>query len=212
VGPDHDALAPLRPAQAQRLAPYLLLLARDTLQLARLLLAPALDVLVLPGRPLLLAALGDELGAVLLEGCDGEEGELVVLRDLDAAAGHDHGREGLVALEEVLARAGGHHDEVGLEVFRVRDEDGGVDDRGQGLGGEVAGLLSLQGGEVGLHGVVLVEFGLDVVVDVLEFLADMDVSMCKGVTNTGCDIYIPWSSFLLARPAVGLSCTGPCSS
>jgi hypothetical protein len=59
---------------------------------------------------------------------------------------------------------------VGLKVLGVGNEDGRVDDRGEGLGGEVAGLLSLQGGEVGLDAVVLVELGFDIVVDVLEFL------------------------------------------
>jgi hypothetical protein len=41
-------------------------------------------------------------------------------------------------------------------------------------------LLSLEGEEVGLDGIVLVEFGFDVVVDVLEFLGNAGVSMCKG--------------------------------
>jgi hypothetical protein len=59
---------------------------------------------------------------------------------------------------------------VGLEVFRVGNEQFRVDDRGEGFGGEVAGLLSLEGGQVGLDAVVLVEFGFDVIVDVLKLL------------------------------------------
>lgn len=114
VSPHHDALAPPSPTQPQRLPPDLLLLLSHAVELALLLLLAALNVLVLPRGPLLLAALLKELGAVLLEGSDGKERELVVLGDLNGGAGHHHGCEGLVAVEEVLARQGGYHDEVSL--------------------------------------------------------------------------------------------------
>jgi hypothetical protein len=77
-------------------------------------------------------------------------------------------------------------------------------------------LLSLKGGEVGLDGVVLLEFGFNVVVDVLEFLEWRDRAVSirieekKTVWYGACNI--PWSGFLLALRAAGLSCSGPYSS
>lgn len=141
VRPHHYGLAPPGPAQAQRLAPDLLLLARDTVQLLLLLLLAALDVLVLARGPLLLSALLQELGAVLLESRDGEEHELVVLGHLHARPRHHHGRERLVALEEVLPTVDGHYDQMRLQVLGVGNEEGRIHDGREGLGREVSAAV-----------------------------------------------------------------------
>lgn len=141
VDPDHHALAPPGPCQPQRLAPDLALVATRPLDLLALLLLAALDVLVVARRPFHLAALVLEVGAVLLERRDGEQRELVVLGDLDRRAGHHHGRQRLVALEEIALGVVGHRDEVRLEVFGVLDEELGVDDRREGFRREVSAVV-----------------------------------------------------------------------
>lgn len=82
MDPGHDSLAPSRARDAQSFAADFALLICDLIQLPLLLFLAALDVLVLAWRPLLLSALLQELGAVLLERRDGEENELFVLGDL----------------------------------------------------------------------------------------------------------------------------------
>lgn len=59
---------------------------------------------------------------------------------------------------------------MGVEVFGVADQRGGVHDVDEGFCGEVAGAFALGGGEGAFGLVVLGEFGFDVVVDALEFL------------------------------------------
>lgn len=140
VRPHHDGLAPPGPTQPQRLAPDLLLLARDTVQLLLLLLLATLDVLVLARGPLLLSALLQELGAVLLESRDGKEHEFFVLGHLHAGPWHHHGRERLVALEKVLPAVDGHDDQMRLKVLGVGDEKGGIHDGREGLGREVSAV------------------------------------------------------------------------
>lgn len=83
MDPDHDALAPASPPHAQGLAADLALLIGHTVQLALLLFQPALDVLVLARRPLLLSTLVNEFGAVLLKCHNGKERKLVVVVDFD---------------------------------------------------------------------------------------------------------------------------------
>lgn len=67
---------------------------------------------------------------------------------------------------------------MGLEVLGISYEGGGRHNRGKGAGSKVAGLSALSAGEVGLDGVVLVEFGLDIVIEGLKFF-------CKGVDEVG---------------------------
>lgn len=140
MDPDHDGLAPPGPSQPQRLPPQPLRVVADALDLPLLLLAPALDVLELARHPLVLTALVQEFGAVLLERRHGVQRELVVGGDERRGPRHDHGRDGLVGLEELLDLLRGDGDEVGFNVLGVPDEDAGVDDGGQGLGGEVASV------------------------------------------------------------------------
>lgn len=141
MDPDHDGLAPPSPSQPQRLPPQSLRVAADALDLPLLLLAPAFDVLVLARYPLVLAALVDKLQAMLLERRHGVQRELVIGGDEGRRPGHDHGRDGLVGLQELLDLLCGDGDEVGFDVLGVLDEDGGVDDGCQRLGGEVASLF-----------------------------------------------------------------------
>ena len=61
-----------------------------------------------------------------------------------------------------------------LEVFGISYEGGGRYDRGQGAGSKVAGLSAFGASEASLDGIVLVEFGLDVVIEGLQFF-------CQGV-------------------------------
>ena len=67
---------------------------------------------------------------------------------------------------------------MGLEVFGISYQGGGRHNRGQGTGSKVACLSALSASEAGLDGVVLVEFGLDVVIEGLQFF-------CKGVNEIG---------------------------
>lgn len=83
MSPYHDALAPPGPTQAQGLSPHFLFLLGNPLQFPLFLFFTAFHVFVLPRGPLLFAALLQELGAVLLEGRDCEERELVILGYLD---------------------------------------------------------------------------------------------------------------------------------
>lgn len=138
MGPDHDALAPARPPQPQRLAPYLLFLLGHAVKLALLLLLSALDVLVLSGRPLLFSALVEELAAGLLKCRYREESELVVLGHLDGGARNHHWRNCLVAAKKVFARIGRDGDQVGLEVLGILHEQAGIDDGDEGFCGEVS--------------------------------------------------------------------------
>ena len=59
---------------------------------------------------------------------------------------------------------------MGVEVFGVLDQRGGVYDIYEGFAGEVAGPFSLGGCEGAFGLVVLGELGLDVVVDALYLL------------------------------------------
>lgn len=167
VQPTHDRITVPRPPQSQRLTPQPPLLLLQLPQLLFLRLAPAICELHLPRRPPLLSTLVHKLGAVLLEARHGVELELIVLRQQLRGAGDDHGTYLLVALEEVLGERGGDGDEVLLQVFGVVGFDEGVriDDGVEGFLREVARLRALEGGEVGLARVVLVELLLDVVVD-----------------------------------------------
>lgn len=83
VCPDHNALAPAGPTQAQRLTPHLLLFLGHAVQFPLFLFLTSFDVLVLPWSPLQFAALVQELGAVLLKGGDREQCELGILGHLD---------------------------------------------------------------------------------------------------------------------------------
>jgi len=62
---------------------------------------------------------------------------------------------------------------VGIKVFRVLDQGGGVYDVDEGFGSEIAGPFPLGGGEGAFGLVVLGDFGLDVVVDALQFLGSL---------------------------------------
>lgn len=190
MNPDHDTFAPSSPAHAQSLAADLALFVGDAIQLTLLLLPAALDILILTGRPFLLSALVDELGAVLLERHNGKQCELVVMVDFDGGSGHHHGREGFVALNEILLCIRRHGDEVGLEVLGVLDEERWLHNRGERFRCESAPvaetgqlekgslvdarysrLSPLQSCKVRLDGVVLVELGLDIIVDRVELLS-----------------------------------------
>jgi hypothetical protein len=111
-----------------------------------------------------------EVVGVLFERGHSEEVEFVVGSELVGGARHDHGRQLLVALVELLDGQVGDGDEVGVEVFGVADDGGGVYDVDKGLGREVARPFPLSGSEGALGLVVLGELGLDVVVDALDFL------------------------------------------
>lgn len=77
--PDHDAFAPPSPSHAQGFAADLALFVGHTIQLSLLFFAATLDIFILAGCPLLLSALVDKLGAILLESHDGKQRELVVM-------------------------------------------------------------------------------------------------------------------------------------
>lgn len=64
---------------------------------------------------------------MLLKRCDREEDELIIFGDFNAGSRNDHRREGFVALDEVLLSISRHRNQMGLEVFRILDEEGGVD-------------------------------------------------------------------------------------
>lgn len=128
MGPDHDGLAPACPSQSQSLAPDLLFFPGDAVEFTLLLLFPPLDVLVLSRRPLLLPALLEELGARLLESRYREEREFVVLGDLDGRPRDHHGSKGLVAPEKVLARVRRHHNQMGLQVLGILDQQTRIND------------------------------------------------------------------------------------
>lgn len=182
--PGHDGVTIPRPAQPQGLAPHAPLLGLELLVLLLLGVAAAGGELPLARRPPLLPAPVHELGAVLLEDGDGEEGELVVPGQLGGGAGDDHGGEGFVRLEPFLDGGVGDGDEVLLQVLgRVgREEVFGVHDRGERALREVACSGALRGGERGLGAVVLVEFGFDVVVYAGDFLAaEVSEGIGKGV-------------------------------
>lgn len=190
MNPDHDTFAPPSPSHAQSLAADLALFVGDAIQLTLLFLPAALDILILTGRPFLLSALVDKLGAVLLECHNSKQCELVVMVDFDRGPGHHHGREGFVALNEILLCVRRHGDEVGLEVLGVLDEERWLHNRGERFRCESAPaaetgqlaksswmdarysrLSPLQSCKVRLDGVVLVEFGLDIIVDRVELLS-----------------------------------------
>jgi len=67
---------------------------------------------------------------------------------------------------------------VGFEVLGISYQRRGRHDRGQGAGSKVAGLAALGASEASPDRVVLVEFGLDVIVEGLQFLL-------KGVDEVG---------------------------
>lgn len=115
--PRHRALTVPVPPQPQRLPPQLPLLLPQSVNLLLLLLPAPLPMPEIPRRPPLLAALVQEVGRVLLEGRDGEEGELGVGGDFDGAAGHGHGGEGFVGFVVVFYAGFGDREEVGFEVF-----------------------------------------------------------------------------------------------
>lgn len=165
--PRHDGVAVARPSQPQRLAPYLPLLLLQLAQLLFFRLFAALVELPLPRRPPALAALVQELGAVLLEHRHGVQVEFVVLGEQAGAARDDHGGERLVGLQEIFNLLCGNGDQVLLQVLRGvgLEQPFGVDDGGKGLLRQVAGLAALHACQVGLGVVVLGEFGLDVGVD-----------------------------------------------
>ena len=59
---------------------------------------------------------------------------------------------------------------MGLEVLGLGNEELGIDNGRERLGRQVAGLFPLQGSQVRLDTIVLVELGFDVVVNVLKLL------------------------------------------
>lgn len=79
--PDHDTFTPPSPSHAQGFATNLALFVGHTIQLSLFFFAAAFDIFVLTRCPLLLSALVDKLGAMLLESHDGKQRELVVMVD-----------------------------------------------------------------------------------------------------------------------------------
>ncbi len=77
---------------------------------------------------------------------------------------------------------------MGLEILRVGNEQLGIDDGGERLGGQVAGLFPLQGGQVRLDTGVLVELGFDVVVNVLELLLQVIYELPQGPISSVSDL------------------------
>lgn len=138
MDPDHDSLTPSRAPKTQRLPPQLALVAANTLDLLALLLLATLDVLEVAGNPLLLAALVHKLDAVLPERGHGEQREIAVLGDQLRRPRYDHRRDGLVALQEFFYLLRRDGDQVRLDELGVLDDGAGVDDRGEGLCGEVS--------------------------------------------------------------------------
>ena len=61
----------------------------------------------------------DEFLTVLFEGRNSVERKFVVLSNLSAGAGDDHGGEGFVGFKEILCEGVGDCDEVGFEVVGV---------------------------------------------------------------------------------------------
>lgn len=138
MDPDHHGFTPRRPSQPERLPPELALVTAHPLELLPFLLLASLDVLEVARNPLVLTALVHKLQAVLLERRDGVQCEIVVRSNQRRRPRHHHRRHGLVDLQELLDLLGGHSDKVRLDVFGVADEGAGVDDRGEGFGGQVA--------------------------------------------------------------------------
>lgn len=128
MDPDHNSLAPSCATKTQRLAPKLALIATNTLDLFRLLLLAALNVLEVARDPLLLAGLVHELHAVLLERRHGVQRELAILSDQLGGAGDNHWRNGFVGLQEVLYLLRGYGDEMCFDELGVLNNGTGVDD------------------------------------------------------------------------------------
>ena len=131
--PRHDGIAVACSSQPQRLTPYLPLLLLQLAQLLFFRLFAALVELPLPRRPPALAALVQELGAVLLEYRHSIQVELVVLGEQTGAARDDHGGERLVGLQEFFNLLCGDGDQVLLQVLRGvgLEQPFGVDDGGE---------------------------------------------------------------------------------
>lgn len=89
-----------------------------------------------------------EFLAVLLECGDCVETKLIVLRDKGSGARDDHGTDGFVAAGEFFGGGVGNGDEVGFEVVGCLDDELGGNDGDERFGGEIAGLLALEGLEV----------------------------------------------------------------
>lgn len=168
----HDALAPTRPAQPQDLAPHSLLLALGLSQLADLLLFAALLRLEISRHPLVLSGLVHKLLRVLLEHRNRVQRVLGIRVDQVRRAGNDHGADGFVGAGEVLDRRGGDGYKMCLEVLGAGglDENFGIYDAEEGLGGQVSRLLAVQSGEIRPQRIVLIEFGADVIVYRIDFL------------------------------------------
>lgn len=115
------------------------------------------------------------------------QGEFVIGVNGLCGAWHDHGGDGLVAFEEVFHDLVGNCDEMRLEVFGILNEEGGVDDGGEGSVRQISSgldqlcqsrnewekeirLFSLQRREGGLRLIVLVVFIFYIIVDTRNFL------------------------------------------
>lgn len=192
--PTHNSITIPRPTQPKRLPPNLPLFLLQLLQLLIFRLLSPFRKLPLTRNPPPFATLVHKLGRMLLEYRDGEQGEFVVGGELRTAAGDDHRSDGFVGREIFFDEDVGDGEEVLLEVFRgVGGEEGaGIDDRGEGALREISGAVALRGGEVGLCGVVLVEFGFDVVVYTCDFLwLDSSVSLFLLLSGVSRQIMVP---------------------
>ena len=77
---------------------------------------------------------------------------------------------------------------MGLEVLGLGNEELGIDNGRERLGRQVAGLFPLQGSQVRLDTVVLVELGFDVVVDVLELFLQVIYELPQGPISSVSDL------------------------
>ncbi len=77
-----------------------------------------------------------------------------------------------------------------LEVFGISNEGGGRYNRGQRAGSKVAGLSAFSTSEASLDGIVLVEFGLDVVIEGLHFFCQGVDEVSYGFVDTVLD-FVP---------------------
>ena len=166
MDPSHNSITVASATKTKSLSPNTTLVLFKLLLLTLLCFASTLGELPLTRRPALLAHLVDKLGTVLLEDSNSKQAKLVILGQLLRRARYNHGTQRLVALQVVLDLVLGHGDQVLLQVFRGVwcEEIVGVDDRGQRLLRQVAGVRAQGSGQRGLCRVVLVELGLDVVV------------------------------------------------
>ena len=87
----------------------------------------------------------DKLLAVFLKGCNCVEGELLVRIDFVSRTWNDPRGDSFICFDKIFVALVGDGDEVGLEVFGVLDDEGGGNNIGKRLIGEVSARQNVNG-------------------------------------------------------------------